>query len=235
MRKQHLVTALLEEKKFSEARTLLEQIPMQKRLDSTWLPSILALADGDGTLSQLVDEWKKQGNPAPAENDLRDAAVHLSETGRRRVMRFVYERAIAMRDLSAPNLLGLAAIRLDDGDTPRAVDLLKRLTSISANIEQDSDAAAQLLEDRHKPAEAISFLRALVQDSPWNAAYKARLGIALLAVNGMDSEAPALLSAVATDPEALYSERLTAAKARQSPAAIQARRVWWHLHPRLAW
>ncbi len=215
---QRLVAALVEEKKFPEARVLLAQVPAQSRIGSAWLPSVLALADADGTLGSLIDAWKKPGSPAPAESDLRSAAAQLSVAGGRSVMRFVYERAIAMRDLAAPNLLGLAAICLDEDDTPGAVDLLKRLALISSNMEQDTDAAAHLLEDRHKPAEAIPFLRSLLEDYPWNAGYKVRLGAALLAVNAADAEAPGLLSTVAADPRALYAERLAAAQALKGHA-----------------
>jgi predicted Zn-dependent protease len=209
---QRLATALIAEKKFADARTLLAQIPDERRIGAAWLPAVLAVADADGTIDQLVDEWKKPGSHTPAPNDLRNAAAALSQSGRRSVMRFVYERALEMRDLSASNFLGLAAIRLGSGDAQGADELLKRLTLVSGNIDADTDAAAHLLEENHKPAEAIPFLRSIVEAAPWNAAYQVRLGAALLAVNAEDAEALSLLGAVAADQKAPYAQRLAAAR-----------------------
>jgi hypothetical protein len=93
------------------------------------------------------------------------------------------------------------------------------MTLVSGNVDADTDAAAHLLEDRKKPAEAIPFLRSLVEAAPWNAGYRVRLGAALLAVNGADPEALGLLQAAAADPKALYADRIAAARALKGHGA----------------
>ncbi len=72
------VQALIDEKKFVEARTVLMQIPDEKRTTAEWLPALLAVADADGTLDQLLSQWKKQDN-GPAASELRNAINALSE------------------------------------------------------------------------------------------------------------------------------------------------------------
>ena len=216
---QRWVAALVAEKKFAEARAALAQIPEDRRMRQEWLPAVLAVAQSDGTLSQLLEQWKKPGSNAPAEGDLRNAALTLSEPGKRMVMRFVYERALQARELTAPNFLGLAAIDLDEGDTPGAVELLKRMTLVSGNMYADADSAAQLLEDRQKPAEAIPFLRSLADASPWNAGYKVRLASAMLAVNPQSSDALSMLTAVAADSKSGYADRVAAARALKGHGA----------------
>jgi Flp pilus assembly protein TadD len=144
------VAALIDEKKFAEARADLERIPEEKRITPQWLDSVLRLAEAEGRLLQLVAEWKKRPEKAPASKDLQSAALRLSDPPKQIVMRFVYERALDARELTAPNFLGLAAIDLDEGDVPAAVALLKRLTLVSANAYTDADAAASLLEMRHR-------------------------------------------------------------------------------------
>jgi tetratricopeptide (TPR) repeat protein len=208
-----LVNALLDEKKFAEARAELVRIPAEKQKTAQWLGAELRLAEAEGSLPQLVAPWKKQPASAPAASDLQSAVQALSEPSKRVVMRFVYERALDARELTAANFLGLAAIDLDEGNAAGAVALLKRLTLISGNPYADADSAASLLETKHKFAEAIQFLQPLAQASPWDAGLKVRLAAAKLAVNANDQQAVATLAAVAADPKAKYAERLAAAKA----------------------
>ncbi len=220
--RRQLVNALVEEKQFAQARDLLARIPAQTRLSLDWLPAVLAVAEADGTLKQLLGDWQKPGSETPALADLQSAASHLDDAGKRSVMRFVYERSLAMRDFSAPNFLGLAAIDLDEGDTSSALGLLNRMTLVSSDMDADRDAAARLLEDRKKPAEAIPFLRALAEDAPWKAGYRVRLGAALLAVNSADAEALGLLHAAIADPKALYADRMAAARALKGHGAPES-------------
>jgi len=213
------IDALLDEKKFAEARAELARIPEEKRITPQWLGSELRLADAEGRLPQLVAQWKKRPSSAPASSDMRNAASRLSEPAKRIVMRFIYERALDARELTAPNFLGLAAIDLDEGDVPGAIALLKRLTMVSANAYADADSAASLLETRRRYAEAIPFLQPLAEASPWNAGLTVRLAVAMLAGNAQSQPALASLAAVAGDPKAKYAERLAAAKALQGHGA----------------
>jgi tetratricopeptide (TPR) repeat protein len=218
----NLVNALLDEKKFAEARAELARIPAEKQKTSQWLGAQLRLAEADGSLPQLVAQWKKQPADAPVANYLLSAVQALSDPSKRIVMRFVYERALDARELTAANFLGLAAIDLDEGNADGAVALLKRLTLISGNPYGDADSAASLLESKHKFAEAIQFLQPLAQASPWDASLKVRLAAATLAVNANEPQAAATLTAVAADPKAKYAERLAAAKALKGHGAATA-------------
>jgi hypothetical protein len=217
-----LVNALLAEKKFAEARAELARIPTEKQKAAPWLNFELRLAEADGSLPQLVAQWKKHPAAAPVTTDLQSAVLALSEPSKRAVMRFAYERALDARELIAFNFMGLAAIDLDEGNVPEAVALLKRLTLISGNPYTDADSAASLLETKHKFSEAIQFLQPLAQASPWDASLKVRLAVAQLAVNAQAQQAVATLTAVAADPKAKYAERLTAAKALKGHGAANA-------------
>ncbi|HEY0759091.1 MAG TPA: hypothetical protein VGD59_07545 [Acidisarcina sp.] len=210
----NLANALLDENKIAEARAALAGLPQDQLVTAKWLAVDLRLAEAEGALPQLVQTWKRKGEQGtPASADLRNAAAVLSEPDKRVVMRFVYERALDARDLGAPNFLGLAAIDLDQGDTTAAIELLKRMTLVSEDLYADTDAAAALLEQHNKPAEAIAFLRPLSGASPWNSNYKVRLAVSLLATTPQSSDALAMLTAVANDPRALYADRVSAAKA----------------------
>jgi hypothetical protein len=220
--RQRLAEALIDEKKFAEARVVLSQVAEEKRMSGAWLPELLAVADADGTLEQLLSQWKKQDHETPSANDLRNSTGRLSEKGRRAVRRFIYERALERRELTAANFLGLAAISLDAGDVPGAVELLKRMALVSEDMYADMDSAAQLLEEKHKNAEALQFLRPLAEVSPWNAGIKVRLASVMLAVAPQRAEALSMLTAAVADPKALYSERVAAAVALKGHGASTA-------------
>lgn len=205
------VEALLEEKKFNDARAALAQVPEAQRYTAEWLPSVLAVAHNDGSLEALISQWQRQPDAAPADNDLKTAVRNLPEKARRAVMRFVYQRALDGRELTATNFLGLAAIDLDENDVPAAVALLKRMALFSENGYADSDSAAQLLEGRNHPREAIEFLRPLEEASPWEAGYKLRLAKATLAVDARSAEGIGMLAKIAADPKAEYRTRVAAA------------------------
>jgi hypothetical protein len=213
---------LILEKDFAAARAVLAKLPESVRRSGEWLPDVLAVADWEGNVSQLLEGWKHDAATAPAANDLRSASAHLSDKGRRAVLRFVYERALDARELTAPNFLGLAAIHLDENDTPGAMSLLRRMTLVSANLYADMNSAAALLETQRHFFEAVEFLRPLADAEPWNAGYKVRLAAAMLAANPSLAEALAALAAiaaVAADPMAPYVDRIVAAKALKGHGA----------------
>jgi Flp pilus assembly protein TadD len=209
----NLVDALLDEKKYAAARAELSHIPEEKRISSRWLNAELRLDEADGLLAGLVAQWKKHPETAPASNDLRNAVLLLAEPSKRIVLRFVYERALEGRDLTAPNFLGLAAIDLDESDLPGAVTLLRRLTMISGNPYADMDSAASLLETRGRSPDAIQFLQPLVDAFPWEASYKVRFAKATLEANAHSQQAVSMLAGVAADPKAKYADRFAASKA----------------------
>jgi hypothetical protein len=209
----NLIDALIEEKKFTEARAELSRIQGVKLKSMPWLDSNLRLTEAEQLLPQLIARWKKEPDTAPETGELQSSVRSLSEQSGQKVMRFIYERALDARELSAPNFLGLAAIDLDEGDVSGAISLLKRLTLISGNPYADTDSAASLLESKHKYSEAIQFLQPLTQSSPWDASLKVRLAVAMLTAKTQARQAIAMLTAVASDSKAVYAVRLDAARA----------------------
>jgi len=214
-----LVSAFLDEKKYAEARAEFARVPEEKRKSQEWLAVQLQLSEAEGRLPQLMEQWKKNPSNAPSASNLQESVLNLSEESRRIVLRFVYERALDARELTAPNFLGLAAIDLDEGNAPDAVALLKRLTLVSGNLWADTDSAASLLEKHGLYAESISFLQPLAEAQSWDANYQVRLAVATLAVDTHSQQALQSLTAVAADPKAKYAVRVAAAKALQGHAA----------------
>lgn len=217
--KQGYVRALLGQKQIAEASTVVSAIPAAQRYNSNWLSLTLAVAEAQGSLRQLLADWKREPKDAPADGPLRSASVELSPAAARTVQRFVYQRALDRRDLTAANFLGLAAIELEENNAAGAVQLLRRLTLVSNNFYGDADAAAKLLEDHQRPAEAIAFLKPLADASPWEAGYKVRLAKAMLAVDAHSADALAMLTAAAGDAKASYRVRVSAAKALKGHGA----------------
>jgi Flp pilus assembly protein TadD len=214
-----LVSALLDEKKFAEARTELARIPEEKRKAQPWLEIELRLAEAENRLPQLMEQWKTHPTDAPTTSNLQNIVHNLSESSRRIVLRFVYQRALDASELTAPNFLGLAAIDLDEGNMPATVALLKRLTLVSDNLWADTDSAASLLEKHSRYSEALQFLQPLAEAQSWDASYKVRFAVATMAVNAQSTQALAMLTVVAADPKAKYAERVAAAKALKGHAA----------------
>jgi len=208
-----LISAYLNEKKYAEARAELAKIPMEKRRSQEWIGTGLQLSEAEGRLPQLIEEWKKHPTDAPSASDLQGIILSLNEASRPIVLRFVYQRALEARELTAANFLGLAAIDLDEGKTADAVALLQRLALISENLWADTDVAAGLLEKHGRYAEAIPFLQPLAEAQSWDASYKVRLAVASLAVDAQSQQAMQALTAVANDPKTKYAVRVAAAKA----------------------
>lgn len=217
--RRRYVDALIDEKKYAEAGTVLAQVTETRRQSATWLPALLEVAAAQGTLDQMLASWRKQQDTAPADALLRAAVENLAEKDQRAVMRFVYERALERRELTAANFLGLAAIDLDEHDTTGAVELLKRMTLVSDNMYADADSAAKLLETHGKPQEALEFLKPLAAASPWNTDYKVRLAKAMLASDPKQADALGMLAAVAGDAKAEYRDREAAAAALKGHGA----------------
>jgi Tfp pilus assembly protein PilF len=214
--------AMIDEKKFAEAHAELAQIPSDKRKSPQWLAVDMRLAETEGRLPELVAQWKKHPADSPKSSDIQNVVTWWSEPSKNIVMRFVYERALDARELTAPNFLGLAAIDLDENNTPGAIALLKRLTLISSSPYQDADSAASLLEMRGRYAEAIQFLQPLAEAFPWEASYKIRLAVARLEAKTQSPQALQALASVAADPTAKYAERLAAARALSAYKAPNA-------------
>src|SRR5262245_62415812 len=118
--------------------------------------------------------------------------------------------------LSAPIFLGLAEIRIADGDTAGAVALLKRMVLTVGDQYQNMDSAAALLEKANHPAEALSFLEPLAKATPWDNSFHLRLAKAELAANQEKAAGAETLATIASSGAAPYAVRVQAASALAS-------------------
>ena len=73
----------------------------------------------------------------------------------RKILEFVFTREIDEHRLDAANFLALAEVRLDSGDAPGAVELLRRLALVIGNPYENLNSAAALLEKTGHNAEAV--------------------------------------------------------------------------------
>ncbi len=181
------------------------------------VPLELQLAAQTGTLDAKIDGYRSDPQATPAADVLRLAARQLADSGdkqsAREVLEFVFTRELDDHKLEAANFLGLAEIRIAAGDTPGAVELLRRLVAVVGNPFENLDPAAALLEKTGHNAEAIEFLDQLVKSAPWEAAYRLRLAKAKVAAGQDVDSAQHSLSAIASGADGPYSVRTQAALA----------------------
>ena len=211
--RRNLVESLEDAKDFAGARQVMAALKPAERNSTEWLGLWLAALEADGRLDQTLAAWKAGAKDAPDALTLRQSRESLTEKGSRAVMRYVYEQAIGNRELTEVNFLGLADIRLTEGDTPGAMELLRRMTLVAGDPWAESDAAAAVLEKHQRWPEAVGFLKPLVEASPWNSAYRLRLAKAMLGVTPNAPDAITMLAAVAADSSAGYGTRMGAASA----------------------
>jgi tetratricopeptide (TPR) repeat protein len=125
----------------------------------------------------------------------------------------VYQREIDEHQLNVANMLGLAEIRIENGELSAALELLYRMTLTTANPFEAQDPAAALLARTGHFNEAIPFLEELTIAMPWNAEYRVRLAQAKLQARRDEQSARKELAAVAQDMKASYDVRSAAAQA----------------------
>jgi tetratricopeptide (TPR) repeat protein len=209
---------LLDNKQYDRVRSGLAALPPSMWERQTQLFQIqLKTAAQTGGLDTIIDGYRADPDHAPSADVLRKAATDLQQAGdkqsARKVLEFVFTREVDNRNLTAPNMLGLADIRLQAGDLEGALALLRRMTLVVGNPFEGQDAAAALLMRAGHPAEAATFLEELVRAVPWNADYRVRLAQAHLAAKQNPDAAGKELVAVASAPSVTYETRLSAAKA----------------------
>jgi tetratricopeptide (TPR) repeat protein len=170
-----------------------------------------------GALDTIISGYKADPQTAPSAESLRAAARQLFDGGdkqsSRKILEFVFARELEEHQLVATNFLGLAEIRIADGDTAGAVTLLKRLVLVVGDAYQNMDSSASLFEKTGHPAEAVLFLEPLAKATPWEPSFQLRLAKAQLAA-AQDKTAPAQslakLSAASENPYALRVQAATA-------------------------
>ncbi len=207
---------LIQTKQLTQAADYLAALPIetQHARAASLVPFELQSAAQLGTLDAKIAGYRADSSSAPSPEILRAAARQLFDAGdkqsARKLIEFVFAREIENHQLVATNFLGLAEIRVVAGDTPGALELLRRLVVVVGNPYENLDPAAALLEKTGHPAEAVEFLDQLVKSVPWEASYLLRLAKARLAAKDANSSVDALVK-IASSSEAAYSIRVEAA------------------------
>ncbi len=207
---------LIDSKQFNQAGEYLASLSREQRsADAAMLvPVEMRVAAQLGTLDAKLESYRSDSQAAPAAEPLTVAARELFEAGdkrsARKILEFVFAREIEEHQLVAANFLGLAEIRIADGDTDGAVKLLHRLVLVVGDPYQNMDSAAALLEKTGHSAEAVEFLGALTKATPWEPGYRLRLAKAQIAVARSADEPLQWLAAIASAPQNPYSVRVQA-------------------------
>lgn len=139
----------------------------------------IKIAAGMNTLGTLFDEYRNGVQPAPSTRELLQTAQAIEKLGLHdaslQLKEFVYSREVESHNLTAPNFLGLAEIRLQQHRIKDAIALLERMTLVAGAPNDNLDSAASLLEKMNRPTEAADFLQRLAAAEPWNAEARLRL------------------------------------------------------------
>jgi predicted Zn-dependent protease len=210
---------LIQTKQFVQAEEYLSSLPTEMRgaNDAAFVPLELQVAAQRGNLDAKIAAYRSNPDEAPGAEALRNSARQLLEAGdkpsARKILEFVFAREIEEHKLVAANFLGLADIRIADGDIPGAVELLRRLVLVVGNPFANLDPAAALLEKTDHRAEAVEFLEQLVKSTPWEPGYRLRLAKAKIVEGKEPGASQQALVQLASSTELPYRLRIEAAKA----------------------
>ncbi|MBZ5507797.1 MAG: hypothetical protein LAO78_20235 [Acidobacteriia bacterium] len=208
---------LLDNKQYERVRSGLSALPAPMWERKPQLFQIqLKTAAQTGGLDAIIAGYRADPEHAPSAEVLRKTATDLQQSGdkasARKILEFVFTREIDNHNLTVPNMLGLADIRLQSGDVEGAMALLRRMTLVVGNPFENHDSAATLLMHAGHPTEAAAFLDELVRAIPWNANYRLRFSQARIAAKQTSDAASKDLIAVASTPHISYDTRLSAAR-----------------------
>jgi tetratricopeptide (TPR) repeat protein/Flp pilus assembly protein TadD len=177
----------------------------------------IRLAAQQNKLAELMDRYTRQPEKMAPVESLRAAALALRVDGdaasARRVLEFLYTYELDQRNFDAGNFLGLAELRLEAGDVPGALALLRRMNLVAGQPFENLEAAAALLEKTGHPAEAVEFRSARVQAVPWDLAARRALAETQLSSQQDHGTGVQALAAVARSRDAAYDVRAAAALA----------------------
>jgi tetratricopeptide (TPR) repeat protein len=140
----------------------------------------------------------------------------------RRLLEYVYTAAIDAHDFAPANFLGLAEVRLQQGDLARAMALLERMNRVAGEPFGNLAAAGDLLVKMGHPAEAVEFYSLRVKAVPWDNDARLKLAQAEAAASRQRNGAIQLFAALASSPNAVYATRAAAAESLgdlKAPAA----------------
>jgi hypothetical protein len=207
----------VENKQFQPAADFLASLPAETQTAQAaqLTPIELRVAAHLGTLDAIISSYRADESNAPAADVLRQAAAELQKAGEapsaREILDFVFTREIDERNLVASNFLGLAEIRLANGDLPGAMDLLRRLNMVVGDPFTNLEPAAALLEKTGHPVEAAQFFAQLVNATPWDLSARVSLAKDKITAGINVPAAQQELTKIASSPAASYSVRVEAA------------------------
>ncbi len=207
---------LVERRQFDRAAAALQELPSHERPSAEELELRFRIALARGEFDAMLAQYRSLPEQAPPPDTLRQAARALQQAkeraAARKLLEFVFVQEITAHQLTPANMLGLAEIRLQDGDDAGALELLRRLTLVVGQPFENLEAAASLLARSGHHAEAAGFLAQLIKAQPWNTAARGRLAQEQIAAGGTDQQAARTLAAeVARDRVAAYDDRVAAA------------------------
>lgn len=209
------VRYLIGEKQFDRAAELLDSLPKPESLSANELELRLRIAIARNQLDSALEQYRTVPEQAPDSTTLRTAATAIQRAGMRnearKIFEYLFAQDIAARNLTPANMLGLAEIRLQDGDVSGAMDLLRRLTLVVGQPFENLDPAASLLARTGHHAEAAQFFAQLVQAEPWNTDVRLQLAQERIAAGGDSAEAYKSARAIDADAQTSYAERVRAA------------------------
>ncbi len=203
---------LVEQQEFDRAASVLEPQPEPTTAE---LEIRYRIALASGQFDSILAQYRANPEKAPNPESLRQVAAALQTAGQhpgaRKLLEYLFVQEIAAHQLNPANMLGLAEIRLQDGDTAAAMDVLRRLVLAVGQPFENLDPAASLLAHNGRHAEAVEFLSRLVKAKPWDQGARLRLAQEEIAAGQDAVGARSLATAVATDAQAAYADRLAAA------------------------
>ena len=209
------VLFLIDAGQVDRAATVLESIP---RSETEWPGEVTAklrIAIERKQLDSVLQQYREHPEGAPTGQVLRNVAAILQKNHReepaRRILEYVYSQEIAEHELNAANMLGLAEIRLQDGDVAGAMQVLRRLSLVVGQPFENLEPAAALLTKTGHHAEAASFLSELAKAKPWDEVARLHLAQEQLAAGIEPGKAQSDAMRVASDPQAVYANRTEAA------------------------
>jgi tetratricopeptide (TPR) repeat protein len=204
-------------KQFAPAAEFIATLSPETRnaQESELVPLEMQVAAQLGTLDAKIGGYRSDPQTAPPAEVLRKSARKLFEAGdkqsARKILEFVFAREIEEHRLVAANFLGLAEIRIAAGDTPGALELLRRLVVAVGSPYENLDSAAALLEKTGHNSEAIEFLDQLVKSTPWEPSFRLRLAKARITAAHDAGLAQEMLAKIVAASQAPYDMRVEAA------------------------
>jgi predicted Zn-dependent protease len=200
---------LVDHKRGQDAAAILAAIPAEARSSRAGqiLPLEALIAAQTSAMPAFIAKLTADTNARfdevlQAASGLEKAGDH---TASQQLREYVYTRQLASQEFGPSTFLGLAEIRLEQGNTDAAVALLKRMTMVTGEpFLSQMDAAALLTRMGHLK-EAVPFLEERVKAVPWDVDARVRLAKA-------QGSAEAL-KAVAEAAGASYEARVQAARA----------------------